>query len=295
MNCEKVIARLSEYYDRELDEALTKEFERHLANCKDCASELNDFAAIGGMLKSTDTATIAACDSAPKWEKLASRLEASDKTLPATSVINSRLKLAIVGAVALAASIFLIVSLNMRTNPGLSAHSHEHTATGSADIAIDFEKLLDGESIQPMAALNSLSRTFDGREADLEESETQLGYKPSISQALPSGVKLVSNRILKLPQCNCPTGECSCGPAGCNCSASLCERVDGTEFLVVEHCATQNISFGELKSEVIRDNTSEMQLLTTGKQFMATWITPPQWKRASIENFWRTPQRGATA
>jgi len=154
---------------------------------------------------------------------------------------------------ALAASILLIVRLTTRTNSDSVAHNHIHSLTNNADIAIGFEKLLDGEASQPIAALNSLSKTFDGREAAIDESETELGYEPSISQALPSGVKLVSNRILKLPPCNCTADECSCGSARCICAASLCKRVDGSEFLVIEHCETQNVSFGHLRSEVLRD------------------------------------------
>lgn len=272
MDCEKVIARLSEYYDGELDATLADEFHAHLANCEACTSELSDIATIGGMLKSNDITRIAACTGAPSWEQFASRLDLPNQTLRTAPAFSLPRMLAFVGAVALAASILLIVSLTFKTNPASVAHNHENSHTNSADIAIDFAKLLSGESSQPIAVLDWLSKSFDGREAAVDESEMQLGFRPSISKTFPDGVKLVSNRILKLPQCNCPTGTCSCGPTGCNCAASLCKRVDGTDFLVVEHCETQHISFGDLKSEWLRDDKFEMQLLTTGEQFIATWI-----------------------
>jgi len=273
MNCEKMSAFISDYYDGELDASLVEEFETHMANCKVCASELSNFKAISGMLKSTHAPKIAARAVAPSWEQFATRREVPHQIQVSNSAFNPRRMFAYaIGVVALAASILLIVSLTSRTNPSLVAHNHKHALTNNADIAIGFEKLLDGEASQPIAALNSLSKTFDGREAAIE-SETELGYEPSISQALPSGVKLVSNRILKLPPCNCTADECSCGSARCICAASLCKRVDGSEFLVIEHCETQNVSFGHLKSELLRDENYEVQLMNTGKQLVASWIT----------------------
>lgn len=277
MNCEKVLARLSEYHDGELDASLTEEFETHLSRCNSCASELASFDAIGAGLRSSIGTNHPI---APTWEQFAASVDASTKKLPSSTTSNVYLKFALI-SVGLAASIFILVSLNASMTSNSAArndeHGHEHVhksgANSSTAVVIDFEKLLDDESSPPTATLDRLSKSFDGQEAGVDESEAQLGYKPSISQALPSGVKLVSNRILKLPKCNCAAGACNCGPAGCNCAASLCKRDDGTEFLIVEHCATQSISFGHMNSELLHDKKNEVQLMNTGKQFVASWIT----------------------
>ena len=272
MNCEQANRLLSEFYDGELKEPLISEVADHVAGCKACSMELASFKMLSGMIKPGDDAWQSTLASAPTWHQFVTRSGVTDKDTRVGTSFASRGKLLLLSSVVLAASILFLVSLNAWINSGSVTHEHNHSHTGDSAVVIDFEKLLHEESNQPVATLVSLSNRFEGHEANLVESESQLGYKPSISRALPSDVELVSNRVLKLPHCNCDTGACTCGPAGCNCAASLCKRADGSAFLVVEHCATQNVSFGHLKSEVLRDGRSEIQMMSTGTRFLASWI-----------------------
>ena len=272
MNCEQANQLLSEFYDGELKEPAASEVAGHVACCEACANELARFKTLSGMINSGDGACQSTSASAPTWDQFVSRSEVTDKDTPVVTTIASRRKLLLANSAVLAASILFLVSLNVWMNSGSVTREHNHSHSGDSAVVINFEKLLYEESNQPIATLVSLSNRFEGQEANLDESESQLGYKPSISQALPSDVKLVANHILKLPHCNCESGACTCGPAGCNCAASLCKRADGSEFLVVEHCATQNVSFGHLKSEVLRDGENEIQMMSTGTQFLASWI-----------------------
>jgi hypothetical protein len=140
----------------------------------------------------------------------------------------------------------------------------------SANAVIDFQNLLT-TALQPRQALAALSQQFRGKETPSADARVLLGYEPSMAQELPSGLQLVSLQVLKLPHCNCPAGKCTCGPGGCNCSVSLCERADGSDLLVVEHCESQPISFGDFPSELVRRAEQEFHFLKAGKQYAATW------------------------
>ncbi len=275
MNCEIVKARLSEYYDGELDPTSIAKFQTHLANCEVCECELSKFSTMSEMLRSADSLASSANPAPASWEQFSTRLVAPQPTSFLVPAFNVHPKFAVIGAFALVASIALMVSLNTRLPPGAGGHNHEHSHLGAmdaVDIAIDFEELVGDPMRKPADVFTALSKRFEGRPAAIDESESLLGYRPAIAQALPSDVRLISNHILKLPQCNCAVGTCSCGPTGCNCAASLCQRKDGTEFLIVEHCETQGISFGELASQWVHQDAHDVQLLTNGSQLIATWV-----------------------
>ena len=283
MNCEIVKARLSEYYDGELDPTSIAKIQAHLANCEVCECELSKFSTMSEMLRSADSLASSANPAPASWEQFSTLLVTPPPTSflvpPPTSFLvpafNVHPKFAVIGAFALVASIALMVSLNTRMPPGAADNNHQHSHLGAMDAmdtAIDFAELLGDPMRKPADVFTALSKRFEGRPAAIDESESLLGYRPAIAQALPSDVRLISNHILKLPQCNCAVGTCSCGPTGCNCAASLCQRKDGTEFLIVEHCETQGISFGELASQWVHQDAHDVQLLTNGSQLIATWV-----------------------
>lgn len=144
------------------------------------------------------------------------------------------------------------------------------TGASSVNAVIDFQDLLT-TGLQPRQALAALSQQFRGKETPPADARALLGYEPSMAQELPGGLQLVSLQVLKLPHCNCPAGKCTCGPGGCNCSVSLCERADGSDLLVVEHCESQPISFGDFPAELVRRAEQEFHFLKAGKQYAATW------------------------
>ena len=275
MNCEIVKARLSEYYDGELDPTSIAKIQAHLANCEVCECELSKFSTMSEMLRSADSLASSANPAPASWEQFSTLLVTPPPTSFLVPAFNVHPKFAVIGAFALVASIALMVSLNTRMPPGAADNNHQHSHLGAMDAmntAIDFAELLGDPMRKPADVFTALSKRFEGRPAAIDESESLLGYRPAIAQALPSDVRLISNHILKLPQCNCAVGTCSCGPTGCNCAASLCQRKDGTEFLIVEHCETQGISFGELASQWVHQDAHDVQLLTNGGQLIATWV-----------------------
>ncbi len=156
---------------------------------------------------------------------------------------------------------------NNSMNPYGSANS---ASISPVNAVIDFQELLTTQ-IQPRQALVALSQQFRGKETPPADARTLLGYEPSMARELPDGLQLVALQVLKLPHCKCPAGKCTCGPGGCNCSVSLCQRVDGSDLLVIEHCESQPISFGDIPSELVHRAEQEFRFLKAGEQYAATW------------------------
>ena len=138
MNCEIVRARLSEYYDGELDPMSIAKFQAHLANCEVCECELSNFSTMSEMLRSADSLASSAYPAPSSWELFSTRLVAPQPTTFLVPAFIVHPKLAIIGAFALVASVALMVSLNTRMPPGAADHNHEHSHLGAIDIAIDF-------------------------------------------------------------------------------------------------------------------------------------------------------------
>jgi hypothetical protein len=173
-------------------------------------------------------------------------------------------------AVVLALAASLLLAVGWRARMG-------ETAKGSPSVAsvapvVDYQNVLELFEQQPQLAMEALSNRYEGREVSADQAEAMLGYRPSITAGLSSQARLVSTRVLKLPQCKCAGGKCTCGPGECNCAACLCERPDGSKFLVFEQCKTQDISFGDLPFVIARRDNRDVQFIKAHDRLAASWI-----------------------
>ena len=263
MNCKEACTCLSSYYDGELDRLRSSEVEQHLATCKNCRCELRSFEQLSGFL-SEDASCSPASDS---WEKICCRLDearlAPAKVRPKLWM-PSRIRLS-VASLAIAASILVLAVLRFGPN--------EPRQTAQASATVDLSEIVNLAAQDPSFALDAMTRRFQGREVAPKEAEALLGYRPTVEEALPVNTRLVSTKVLTLPNCECEDGKCTCGPSGCNCAASLCQRKDGSEFLVLEHCRSQNISFGELAVKPADGDSNSLQLIGSGDRLAASWIS----------------------
>jgi anti-sigma factor RsiW len=70
MTCAELIHYLSDYIDRNLDEALTAEAQEHLATCRNCHVVLNTTQRTISLFKETGRQTIPAARRAALFERL---------------------------------------------------------------------------------------------------------------------------------------------------------------------------------------------------------------------------------
>ena len=72
-----------------------------------------------------------------------------------------------------------------------------------------------------------------------------------------------------------------CGPGDCNCVACVCERPDGSTFLVIEQCQGQNVTFGDLPTQHVRRGVHELQM-TGGEQGLAVTWTANETRKVAV-------------
>lgn len=266
MKCEQIKACLSSYYDDELDAWLVSEVEKHLPGCDECQCELRSFEQLSQCL----AADVSAKPADDGWENICSRLDRLDRscpvpiTAPRVWAAPSRFQLT-VAALAMAASLMTVAVL--RTPPDQNI-----VTVTQASAPLDLSEIVDLAAREPALALDAMAKRFQGQAVNAEEAEALLGYRPALVRSLPAETRLVSTQVLMLPNCECEAGKCTCGPSGCNCAACLCKRKDGSEFLVLEHCRSQNISFGKFATQSLERDAGNLQLFGGADRLAASWI-----------------------
>jgi len=280
MNCEQARELMSAYFDDELN-GFTGESQNevrgHIASCEACAQELRSFEQL---------CQLAACQTTrrftpPSWESIAARLDgASSRTLAAGSdsvdpaARDARLtwtrRMAIGGLLTLAASALLFFSLRVPQH-------HDGTSASQASVAtINLQPLIELFNTDADKAFATLASRLPTAEVTLAKVEAEFGRPTFVqtsasSNSLPGNAQLVSTKLLQLPYCKCPKGACTCGPGGCTCVACLCERPDGSTYLVLELCKSQAITFGDLPVQLVKRRDRNLQQVEANGTLAISW------------------------
>ncbi|WP_253154435.1 zf-HC2 domain-containing protein [Stieleria tagensis] len=192
---------------------------------------------------------------------------------------SSRARGILVIFAAIAASI-LILTWSQRRTEDLQPVAHSgHSHLGSKHIgsqfdgitAINFQDAVLLQQSDTLEAMRSLSTKYRGKEASVAQVVKDLGYKPSVASTLLDGAILVSTQLLQMPDCHCVEGECSCGPGECNCVACVCQRPDGSTFMVVEQCRGQDVNFGDLPVRRVQRGNRELHVSESDQGLAVTW------------------------
>ena len=297
---------LSSFFDGELSGSALAEVHAHVQTCPDCQAELVVFeklseslgepppgaappwSAIQTMLSDVSPAVTLARPEASGGERKDQR--------------SKWFQDAMVFAASVAASILILVwtmhrnndsvqlvrhdgsfSENMAADP-VQPHlqdsvvaSHDHAGhqhgvhNGEVAAFVDLQDTLKLHASGTEAAAYQLASRYNGRTASPSEVVEHFGREPSIQSILPDSVQLVSTQLLEMPQCNCPEDQCTCGPGKCNCVAAVCQRPDGTTFLVVEQCRGQDVSFGDAPTKIVRRGNHELKVGTSGEAMAVSW------------------------
>ena len=290
MRCETVIEQLSAHFDGELSQALSGDVELHIAHCESCRAELRSF----GLIRDLISASSLDGSQPPSWAAIAAQLQSEHAALvtvpsnpPSMRTTPSKGKNILVIAASLAAS-FLILSWAWRasdqsTHLADSGHSHQTDHSGHAmnATAISFQDTVTLQQQDTGLAMQALARKYAGREASVDDVVKNIGFRSMTQSSLPDGTKLVSAQLLTLPQCSCVEGVCTCGPGDCNCVACVCERPDGSTFLVIEQCNGQKVNFGDLPVQLVHRSNHELLVTGNDKGLAVAW-TANQTRKIAI-------------
>ena len=276
MCCETIQEQLSAYFDGELSDDNSEVVRAHIECCERCRAELCSFEQIRSQAWSINQTNL----KAPPWPELAARLDDAQRLVSPAKIASSRSRRAvrfrdiIVAAVSLAATILIVFWVQQPSGqlPQVAHSHHSHSGPHMANsVAVNYQDTVALQHDDTQLAMSSLAKQYHGREASLEQARRELGHSPSVELGLASGTRLISTQLLKMPNCDCAEGECICGHGQCNCVASVCERSDGSTFMVVEQCRGQNVNFGELPVQLVQRGNHELQISPGEQGFAVTW------------------------
>ena len=281
MNCQCVTKLLSAYFDNELDLESTNAIGEHVRGCDRCACELRGFQQLRELVAGSETVA-----QTPNWEALQSRLNVErlgacpaldDSRVGPAAAKAGLFKKGVVWAavLALAASLLLAFVLRDQAEPDLHLVAQE-PAVQSSIAAFNLQPLMELFRQDPNLALQAMSKQFASKEVSIAQAEASFGRptfvrSSSAKHALPGDAQLVSTRIFQFPFCKCTQGECTCGPDGCNCVACVCERPDGTSYLVIEHCKSQSVTFGDLPVRLVRHGDHQLEQAEVDGRWAVSW------------------------
>ncbi len=311
MNCKQACEWMSAYFDGELNVSsmalatgsdrteeladsaapLAVAIREHIASCDACACELRSFEQIRQLATSQQKSLL--CP--PSWESMALKLDqvrgmalATDSDCdavgmvepaasavpliakPAASTVPLIRRLALGGLLTLAASALLFFSL--RTPPQLEGTSANQANFATLNLQPLIE-LFNTDSDKAMATLVSQHPTTD---VTLATAEAEFGRPTFVqnsasSNSLPGNAHLVSTKLVQFPNCKCAKGICTCGPGGCSCVACVCQRPDGSTYLVLEHCKSQSVTFGDLPVQIVKRGDRHLQQVEVQGTTAISW------------------------
>ncbi len=277
MNCSCVLDHLSAYIDGELATSMRDDVQQHIDHCESCANEVASFRQLGELVSSFGEPPIPP----PNWEQFSQRVNcpvaiATDATRqhrpPGRHPI---VWIAGIGAlVALAASLMLVAGWRTPL-----INDHDSMVRPSDAVTLNLQPVLEGFRTATSSAVSHLTSQFVSQDVTMHQAEVSFGRPTYVNMAaheqmLPGDATITSTKLLSFPYCNCPRGQCTCGPNGCNCVVSVCERPDGSSYLVLENCISQPISFGDLKVELVQREGREVKQVTVDGTRSITFDRP---------------------
>ncbi len=307
MNCNSVQQQLSSYFDGELSEPAAMQVRQHVQSCATCQAELDGFEVVSlaiGTPVHGEAPPWSAVQEKLLTDEPVSPAATVQLARPAAEGNNRRSKWirdVMVIAGSLAASVLILAwtvgrndvpvqvashdassmqkdasaTIKPSSDGVVTGHGHaghQHAAHGGEVAAVvDLHDTLSQHAVGTDAAMLTLASRYNGQDASLDEVVASFGRRPSIESILPPSVKLVSTKLLEMPQCNCSEGECTCGPGRCNCVAAVCERPDGSTFLVVEQCRGQDVKFGDAPTQIVRRGEHELKVGKNGDALAVSW------------------------
>ena len=263
MKYDQTSKQLSAYFDAELDVESTESIRLHLEHCSDCSQQLSWFRRL--RLEAGKWSADEEPSWSPSWAAIEQRMNGM-ATFSSKPWQRKEVTLRQMGVVlTLAASIVLFVRFSDSTQSTRQPLVPDNIAS------IDFQDVINRCARDPQAAVESLSNQYAGLDVTLADVEVKLGYRPLIFAMAADDVQLVSTKLLQFPNCSGSAIDSKIEPRLHNCVACICQRNDGSRFLVVEHCHRQDVSFGKLAKHWFNRDGQPLQLLMLPKSVTASW------------------------
>jgi hypothetical protein len=249
MNCDEVKSLLSDYFDDELPSRERAAVERHLASCSDCTRELRRIGELSAMAKGL----VDPEPPAQLWRRIEMDFLGQPRHITKSAASTTQrtgrwmTRPLVRSGLALAASLLLLVGwISYRSG---SSHDHPMTAV--------FGEYLDQFQHDPDAAQQILVDHYQGDAIDPSRSVQTVGYRPVATHGLPDGYTMRNVYVMKMPCCTCV--QC------------VCERDDGTVFVVFEHDEATPEWFGDRPTSMANCGGKPCTMVHLDQRLAATW------------------------
>lgn len=238
---------LSAYYDDELSSDKRTTVADHLAECDDCARELDVFRSLSAMTEGLSHPE----PPAHIWHQLERAIGSEHgDSLGRPTFINwlARQPAPRVG-LAMAAGILIAIGW-FGYSTWFEHHPEHHLAAVFGEYLEEFRR-------DPSAAQNLLLANYEGQTVDVEQVVQIVGYRPAVADGMPEGYTVGQTYVMKMPCCTCV--QC------------LCQRSDGTTIAIFEHDDKEADWFGDRPATEAECNGTRCSLVDLDDRIAATW------------------------
>jgi predicted anti-sigma-YlaC factor YlaD len=253
MNCVEVKDLLSHYHDGELSPDDRERVAAHLENCTGCSSELARFRELTGMMQRMP----APVPSALGWDQFEAQLadnatvEVAKRVKQFKQPTRSRwLSFQGVRPLIAVAALLLVAVGWFAVETWFGNASHDLLAADIRQYVEEFER-------DPQAAQRELLAKYKGESVGLAEAVRQVSYQPAAARGLPPAYSVDSMHVLRMPCCDC--------------LQTVCQRGDGSKFVIFEYGEEHPTSVAERPSGMAHCRGENCCLVQINDQFAMSW------------------------
>ena len=264
--CHLIRDQLSAFMDGELSADQRVQVQEHLEECPACSRELRQFRQLGELARRC--AQPLGCQ--PVCTSIAPSLDS--KSIAGLNASKSLVQLLMsragrrewkVGSL-LAFTVASLVAIAILVFPD---HHHDGQHFQQLSSAVNLQPVLERFPYDAQEAFEELQAQYVWRDvalADVEFGPGHANYVTALSKhfGLPGDAKVAATKSFSLHSCPCLGKQCNCGPGGCQCVTFVCQRTDGSIYLVLEQCKSQSVTFGVLPVQLVSRSGREIQLVT---------------------------------
>ncbi|MFV2066921.1 MAG: anti-sigma factor [Pirellulales bacterium] len=246
LTCSDIQQDLSAYHDGELSSDPQVAVARHLSECGTCASVLEGYEELSGLVDTLDAPRIPRAN----WEQLERALDAGERVEAAHRAHTSQ------GAMLwrmglIAAMIFVAIGI------GWVAFRPAGYPRGDQQLAVDFSSYIDRFQSDPHEALQQLVAKYDGQAVDAKSAARHLGYRPVMADRLPDGYTVEAMYVLRMPCCTCVQ--------------TVCRDPHGNVLAIFEHDDEQSAWFGDRPAVRCQCSGKDCTTRQLGDRLAASW------------------------
>lgn len=244
MNCQEARESMSAFYDGELPPEQEALMSDHINSCETCADEFTAFNSLSTITKELPLRE----PPSELWSDIERALDSGESVqrVEKTPRPNRRPATLLV----VAATVLVVIGVSW------IVYQKTHDHDGHDELAVNMAHYVEVFRKDPNEAQQYLLSTYGNQSTNVAEATKQLGYRPSVADALPERYTVDAMYVMDMP-CR-------------KCVQCLCKRDDGKLLAIFEHDEDQPMWFGDRSAITARCGDTECQVVQMNGQLAFT-------------------------